>query len=102
MQAARSLTTAAECARLGWIPVNSRFYAVRLDGSVTVNGNRLKRNCLLVESVYASTELSKAFWRKARILGPLFPFEKSRDAMTIEKLSLWIIDEGQVLERVDL
>lgn len=52
------LSLSVEGALLDWIPINNRFCAVRLDGSVCVGSNRLKRRCLFVVCVNASIDSS--------------------------------------------
>lgn len=49
------LELGSECALLDWIPVNSRLFEVRLDGSVRVSRILLKLRCLFVLSVRGST-----------------------------------------------
>lgn len=52
----RALSERAECVLSGWIPVNSRLGAVRLNGYVRISSSRMKRPCLFILPVYAPTD----------------------------------------------
>lgn len=50
------MSTRTECELVDLIPIDNRLRAARLDGSVRVNNNRLKRHCLLAAIAYASAD----------------------------------------------
>ncbi|CAH8570655.1 unnamed protein product [Schistosoma intercalatum] len=51
-----ALSTRAEAALVDWIPINSRFCAVRLESSINVRRNRREKRCLFVISTYTPTD----------------------------------------------